>query len=106
MESDGEFHGAGCNLGLFDRYLLQNDVFAGAIVASARQARDLVGHILAFDVQVQDGVEVPDPQSIVAQLRAPGLAALVATPTLTEPWQWNLCDVEQRVYAVEFNHPS
>ena len=61
--------------------------------------------ILAFDVQQQDGVVTPDPQLVLAQLRSPGLAALVASPTLSEPWQWNLGDVDQLVYAIEFVRP-
>jgi hypothetical protein len=62
--------------------------------------------ILAFDVQEQSGVLTPDPQMLLAQLRSPGLAALVASPTLSEPWRWNLGDVEQLVYAIEFTHPT
>ena len=62
--------------------------------------------ILAFDVQDQDGALSPDPQLLLAQLRSPGLASLVAEPTLSEPWQWNLGDVEQLVYAVEFIRPQ
>jgi hypothetical protein len=61
--------------------------------------------ILAFDVQTQGGALTPDPESVLAQLRSPGLAPLVAEPTLTEPWKWNLGDVEQLVYAIEFAHP-
>jgi len=61
--------------------------------------------ILAFDVQTQGSALTPDPESVLAQLRSPGLAALVAEPTLTQPWQWNLGDVEQLVYAIEFAHP-
>jgi hypothetical protein len=61
--------------------------------------------VLVFDVQQQEGGLVPDPQMLLAQLRSPGLAALVASPTLTEPWKWNLGDVEQRVYAIEFVRP-
>ena len=59
--------------------------------------------ILAFDVQTHDGVVTPDPHAVLAQLRSPGLAALVAAPALTEPWKWNLGDVEQLVYAIEFD---
>jgi hypothetical protein len=47
----------------------------------------------------------PDPQMLLAQLRLPGLATLVAEPTLTEPWTWNLGDIEQTVYAIEFRRP-
>jgi hypothetical protein len=61
--------------------------------------------ILAFDVQQQDGRLSPEPEQVLAQLRSPGLASLVANPTLSEPWRWNLGDVEQLVYAVEFAHP-
>jgi len=63
--------------------------------------------ILAFDVQEQDGALTPDPQMLLAQLRSPGLAALVAAPTLSDPWRWNLGDVvEQLVYAIEFVRPA
>jgi hypothetical protein len=62
--------------------------------------------ILAFDVQEQDGAVTPDPQMLLAQLRSPGLATLVAAPTLSDPWRWNLGDVEQLVYALEFVHPT
>ena len=62
--------------------------------------------ILAFDVQEQDGALSPDPQQLLAQLRSPGLAALVANPSLTDPWKWNLGDVEQLVYAIEFARPG
>jgi hypothetical protein len=62
--------------------------------------------ILAFDVQAQDGLLTPDPQMLLAQLRSPGLAALVASPTLSEPWKWDLGDVEQVVYAIEFVRPA
>lgn len=62
--------------------------------------------ILAFDVQQQDGGMTPDPELLLGQLRSPGLAALVASPTLSEPWQWNLGDVEQLVYAIEFVRPT
>ena len=62
--------------------------------------------ILAFDVQTQDGVVIPDPQAVLAQLRSPGLAALVADPVLAAPWKWNLGDVEQLVYALEFRRPN
>ena len=61
--------------------------------------------ILAFDVQTQGDSVTPDPESLLAQLRSPGLAPLVADPTLTAPWKWNLGDVEQLVYAIEFAHP-
>ncbi len=62
--------------------------------------------ILAFDVQAQDGVLTPEPQAVLAQLRSPGLATLVANARLTDPWHWNLGDVEQRVYAIEFGRPA
>jgi hypothetical protein len=62
--------------------------------------------ILAFDVQDQDGVVTPDPAMLLAQLRAPGLAALVASPVLSEPWKWQLGSVEQTVHALEFVHPA
>lgn len=62
--------------------------------------------ILAFDIQEQDGTLTPDPAMLLAQLRSPGLAALVTAPTLSEPWQWDLGDALQTVYALEFAHPS
>ena len=62
--------------------------------------------ILAFDVQEQDGSATPDPALVLAQLGSPGLAALVAAPTLTPPWRWDLGDVEQLVYAIEFARPT
>jgi hypothetical protein len=62
--------------------------------------------ILAFDVQSTDGQLSPEPSSLVAHLRSPGLAALVENPTLSEPWRWDLGDVEQLVYAIEFRRPS
>jgi hypothetical protein len=58
--------------------------------------------ILAFDVQPQDGAVTPEPEAVLAQLCSPGLARLVANARLTDPWYWNLGDVEQLVYAVEF----
>ena len=61
--------------------------------------------ILAFDVQDQGGSATPDPALVLAQLRSPGLSALVASPTLTPPWRWDLGDVEQLVYAIEFARP-
>jgi len=61
--------------------------------------------ILAFDVQEQGGALTPDPAQVLAQLRAPGLAALVASPALSQPWQWQLGSVAQTVYAIDFVHP-
>lgn len=61
--------------------------------------------VLAFDVQEQDGALSPDPELVLAQLRSPGLAALVASPQLSAPWQWQLGSVPQTVYAIEFARP-
>jgi hypothetical protein len=61
--------------------------------------------ILAFDVQEQDGALSPDPEHVLAQLRSPGLAALVASPRLSEPWKWQLGSSPQTVYAIEFARP-
>lgn len=61
--------------------------------------------ILAFDVQEQDGTPTPDPAQVLAQLRSPGLAALVGSPTLSEPWKWQLGSVAQTVYAIDFVRP-
>jgi hypothetical protein len=58
--------------------------------------------LLAFDVQEQNGARVPDPATLLAQLRSPGLASLVASADLHgEPWHWNLGDALQLVYAIE-----
>jgi hypothetical protein len=61
--------------------------------------------ILAFDVQEQDGALSPDPALVLAQLRSPGLTALVGSPRLSEPWQWQLGSSAQTVYAIEFAGP-
>ena len=61
--------------------------------------------VLVFDVQEQDGAVTPDPELVLAQLRSPGLAALVASPKLSEPWQWQLGSSPQTVYAIEFVRP-
>jgi hypothetical protein len=61
--------------------------------------------ILVFDVQEQDGALSPDPELVLAQLRSPGLAALVASPRLSQPWQWQLGSLLQSVYAIEFVRP-
>lgn len=61
--------------------------------------------ILAFDVQEQAGAVSPDPEQVLAQLRSPGLAALVASARLSEPWVWQLGSVAQTVYAIEFERP-
>lgn len=60
--------------------------------------------LLAFDVQDQNGAPVPDPATLLAQLRSPGLASLVrrAEP-YGDPWRWNLGDVEQLVHAIELS---
>jgi hypothetical protein len=58
--------------------------------------------LLAFDVQQHEGVLSPDPHTLVAQLRAPGLASLVErAELLSHPWHWNLGDVQQLVYGIE-----
>ena len=61
--------------------------------------------VLVFDVQEHDGVATPDPEQVLAQLRSPGLAALVASPRLSAPWQWQLGSSLQTVYAIEFVRP-
>ena len=48
----------------------------------------------------------PDPRSLLAWLQAPGLAGLVATPRLVEPWLWDLGEVRQLVYGLTFRHPA
>jgi hypothetical protein len=58
--------------------------------------------LLAFDVQEQNGALSPDPTTLLAQLRSPGLASLVGSANFwNEPWHWNLGDVQQVVYAIE-----
>jgi hypothetical protein len=46
----------------------------------------------------------PDPRSLLAWLSAPGLAKMVANPSVSAPWLWDLGDVRQLVYAVTFHH--
>ncbi len=58
--------------------------------------------LLAFDVQEQNGALSPEPSTLLAQLRSPGLASLVGRANFwSEPWRWNLGDVQQLVYAIE-----
>ncbi len=61
--------------------------------------------VLVFDVQEQAGLLSPDPQLVLAQLSSPGLASLVASPRLSQPWVWQLGSVAQTVYAIEFERP-
>jgi hypothetical protein len=42
----------------------------------------------------------------MAQLGAPGLSKLVASPRLSSPWLWDLGETRQLVYALEFDRPS
>lgn len=44
----------------------------------------------------------PDPRSLLAWLKAPGLAALVSGARVTEPWLWDLGEVRQLVYGLVF----
>jgi hypothetical protein len=48
----------------------------------------------------------PDPRSLLAWLQAPGLAGLVASPRVVEPWLWDLGEVRQLVYGLTFRHPA
>lgn len=48
----------------------------------------------------------PEPRAIMAQLGAPGLSKLVATPRLSAPWLWDLGETRQLVYALEFERPQ
>jgi hypothetical protein len=61
--------------------------------------------LLAFDVQPQpDGTVTPNPDSLLTQLRSPGLASLVGSATpWGNPWHWNLGDVQQLVHAIELH---
>jgi hypothetical protein len=47
----------------------------------------------------------PDPRSLIAQLSAPGMKALVAEPRLSEPWLWPRAEQTELVYGLIFNHP-
>lgn len=61
--------------------------------------------VLAFDVQVSGDSVTPDPRTLLAQLGSPGLATFVAQAELREPWSWDLGDVQQQVFAIEFRSP-
>jgi hypothetical protein len=47
----------------------------------------------------------PEPEALLARLRAPGMDRLVAAPRLTSPWLWNIGAETQLVYGVTFTRP-
>lgn len=91
----------------------------GAVLACDVQTSQRVPGLDRFAAQDGEGIQTfveeqqasgalelsPDPQALVAWLRAPGLQALVAEPRVTLPWLWDLGDARQLVYGVTFRHP-
>jgi hypothetical protein len=60
--------------------------------------------LLAFDVSsAQQTPELAD--NVLLQIRAPGLASLVAEPRLLAPWLWDVGPAVQRVHGLEFSRP-
>ncbi len=48
----------------------------------------------------------PDPRSLLAWFRAPGLASVMADARIVPPWLWDLGEVRQLVYGLVFRRAA
>lgn len=65
-----------------------------------------LGRLQEFAERVLDpSVMRPNPQTLLAQLKSPGLGMLFDDPQLTAPWLWEIRDGLQLVYGLAFGRP-
>jgi hypothetical protein len=83
--------------------------------ASSKECPELALQASKSDTELQDFVDSalesgtlalrPDPYQVLMQMSSPGLRTLVAEPSLSPPWIWNLGADAQLVYSLSFGHP-
>ena len=83
--------------------------------ASSKECPELARQAGKSEKELQDFVDGalesgtlmlrPDPYQVLMQLSSPGLRTMVAEPSLSPPWIWNLGAEAQLVYGLSFGHP-